>query len=68
MWIEVDTHASEQGIKGIWVPLPIPGYAASSAPLSCHPSHGSGVASIDERVADPVWRSSTMTLGLVGDA
>ena len=68
MWIEVDTHASKQGLKGIWVPLPIPGYTALSAPPTCHPGHGSGAAGIDEGVSDPVWLSSTMTLGLVGDA
>ena len=51
MWIEVDTHAYKQGLKGIWVPLPIPGYVASSAPPSCHPGCESGVAGVDERVA-----------------
>ena len=33
MWIEVDTNASKQGLKGIWVPLPLPGYAVSSTRL-----------------------------------
>ena len=64
MWIEVDTHASKQGLKGIWVPLPIPGYAALSAPPSCHISRGSGTSGVGEGVADLVWRSSMITLGL----
>ena len=54
MWIEEDTHASKHGLKGIWVPLPIPSYAALSAPPSCHPGHGSGAIGIDEGVLDPV--------------
>ena len=54
MWIEVDTHASKHGLKGIWVPLPIPSYAASSALTSCHPSRRSGAAGVDEGVADLV--------------
>ena len=67
MWIEVDTHASKQGLKGIWVPLPIPGNAASSAPSSYHPGRRSGAVGVDEGVADHVWRSSMMTVGLGHD-
>ena len=63
----MDTHASKQGLKGIWVHLPIPGYAASSTPPSCYPGRGSGAASVDEGVVDPVWRSSRMMLGLSHD-
>ena len=53
--VEVDTYTSKQGLKGIWVPLPIPGYAASSALPYCHPGRRSGAAGVDEGVVDAVW-------------